>query len=238
MAYLVATDLDGTLLRRDFSVSDRTRRALQDAAAAGVEVVYATGRPPRWLAEVYAETGFEPITVCANGALTLHGQDALQVREIPDDAVVEVRALLAGLRTDFVFHMEQWRGHTLKLLAGIPDLEPRHADTVLAEVHELAGHLVEPTHSTHRGVLIEMGPSGVTKAFALAELRAWRWPAHTLIAVGDMPNDTAMLRAADVAMTVESGHPSLREFTERVLPGPEHDGVAQLLEELVRTGPA
>ena len=36
MSYLVATDLDGTLLRRDFTVSARTREALQEAVAAGV----------------------------------------------------------------------------------------------------------------------------------------------------------------------------------------------------------
>jgi HAD superfamily hydrolase (TIGR01484 family) len=236
MSYLVATDLDGTLLRRDLTVSDRTRRALRLAGESGVEVVYATGRPPRWLAEVYQQTGHEPVTVCANGALTLQRDEALLVRAIPDGAVEQVRTLLAALHGDFVFHLEQWRGHTLKMLAGLPEFSPQHADAVLAEVGEVAGHLVEPTRSTYRGVLIEMGPAGVTKAQALAELRAQRWPDRTLIAIGDMPNDAAMLRAADVALTVDSGHPTLREFAERVLPGPDQDGVAQFLEELVRTG--
>jgi hypothetical protein len=37
-------------------------------------------------------------------------------------------------------------------------------------------------------------------------------------------------------MTVESGHPWLREITDRVLPGPEDDGVAQLLERLAAGG--
>lgn len=234
MPYLVATDLDGTLLRRDMTVSDRTRRALQETSGAGVEVVFATGRPPSWLRDVYDETGQEPITVCANGALTLHRDEPLAIRAIPDEAVAQVHALLAALREDFVFHLEQWRGHTLKLLAGVPDLEPHHADAVLAEVSDAVGHLVEPTHSTYRGVLIEMGPSGVTKARALQELRASLWPEHTMIAIGDMPNDSAMLRSADVPMTVATGHPSLREIATRVLPGPDDDGVAQLLEELLR----
>ncbi|MGN6240353.1 MAG: HAD family hydrolase, partial [Cellulosimicrobium cellulans] len=46
---VVATDLDGTLLRSDGTVSERTRAALRAAEDAGVEVVFVTARPPRWL---------------------------------------------------------------------------------------------------------------------------------------------------------------------------------------------
>jgi hydroxymethylpyrimidine pyrophosphatase-like HAD family hydrolase len=81
-------------------------------------------------------------------------------------------------------------------------------------------------------LLIEMGPSGVTKARALADLRTSHWPDRTLIAIGDMPNDAAMLAAADLPMTVETGHESLRTIARRILPGPDQDGVAVLLEEL------
>ena len=234
MSYLVATDLDGTLLRRDFTVSARTRRALQDAVAAGVDVVYATGRPPRWLPEVYEVTGLSPVTVCANGALTLLDDEPLDIKAIPADIVEEVRELLAEHRTDFVMHTEQWRGHTLKILAALPEVDHEQADDVLQEVRAVAGHLVEPTHSAYGRLLIEMGPSGVTKAHALQRLREQRWPAATLIAVGDMPNDEAMLRAADLPMTVATGHPWLRDVAGRVLPGPDDDGLAQLLEELAK----
>ena len=234
MSYLVATDLDGTLLRRDFTVSARTREALQGAVAAGVAVVYATGRPPRWLPEVYEVTGLSPITVCANGALTLVDDEPLAVNGIPDEVVDEVRGLLVDHREDFVIHTEQWRGHTLKMLAALPDVDHGQADDVLTAVREVAGHLVEPTHSAHGRLLIEMGPSGVTKAHALQRLRAQMWPDATFIAVGDMPNDEAMLRSADLPMTVATGHPALRSVAGRILPGPDDDGVASLLEELAR----
>ena len=232
MSYLVATDLDGTLLRRDFTVSARTRQALADAVAAGVAVVYATGRPPRWLPEVYEVTGLSPVTVCANGALTLLDEEPLDINAIPTDVVDEVRGLLIDHREDYVIHTEQWRGHTLKMLAALPDVDHGQADDVLTAVREVAGHLVEPTHSAHGRLLIEMGPSGVTKAHALQRLRAQMWPDATFIAVGDMPNDEAMLRSADLPMTVATGHPWLRSVAGRVLPGPDDDGVALLLEEL------
>ncbi|WP_205856984.1 HAD hydrolase family protein, partial [Phytoactinopolyspora endophytica] len=46
---VVATDLDGTLLRSDGSVSPRTLAALRRAEDAGATVIFVSGRPPRWL---------------------------------------------------------------------------------------------------------------------------------------------------------------------------------------------
>ncbi|QXC63506.1 Cof-type HAD-IIB family hydrolase [Aquihabitans sp. G128] len=64
----MATDLDGTLLRTDKSVSPRTRAAVHAAEEAGLLFVIATGRPPRWIAPVVEELGDRGLVVCANGA--------------------------------------------------------------------------------------------------------------------------------------------------------------------------
>ena len=42
---LIALDMDGTLLRKDKTVSERTKKAIDDAREKGVTVVLATGRP-------------------------------------------------------------------------------------------------------------------------------------------------------------------------------------------------
>jgi HAD superfamily hydrolase (TIGR01484 family) len=233
MPYLVATDLDGTLLRGDFTVSERTRRALRDATAAGIEVVYATGRPPRWLPEVYEATDFQPITICANGALTLQGDEVLDVVAIPGPVVEQLYELLSAHEVEFIFHAEEWNGHVLKVLAAAPDLGDKDADSLLEQVSALVGHLVEPTHSATGRLLIEMGPGGITKANAVEKVREQFFPGYTRIAVGDMPNDMELLRWADIPVTVETGHPWLKTLTERVMPGPDEDGLAMLLEDLV-----
>ena len=66
---LIATDVDGTLLRSDGSISARTRAALEAANEAGLLVAFATGRPPRWLDDLIEATGHLGVAVGANGAV-------------------------------------------------------------------------------------------------------------------------------------------------------------------------
>nr|WP_317620887.1 HAD family hydrolase [Streptomyces sp. CBMA123] len=64
---LIATDLDGTLLCSGGTVSDRTAAALAAAEAAGVQVVFVTGRPPRWMQQVSPHIGGHGVAICSNG---------------------------------------------------------------------------------------------------------------------------------------------------------------------------
>ncbi|QKT05858.1 HAD family hydrolase [Gordonia sp. X0973] len=79
---LIASDVDGTLLDDQNRITDATVEAITRASRAGVDLVLATGRPPRWIAEV---TNQLPVpddllsvrpggtlvryAVCANGAI-------------------------------------------------------------------------------------------------------------------------------------------------------------------------
>lgn len=69
---LVVTDLDGTLLRDDLSVSPRTRAALDSVRAAGVHVVPVTARQPVGVRHIAEEAGFEDWAICSNGSLGVH----------------------------------------------------------------------------------------------------------------------------------------------------------------------
>ena len=66
---LVATDLDGTLVRSDGTVSERSCAVLRELARRGVHVVLVTGRPFRRVRKVAAELQLSGVAICANGAL-------------------------------------------------------------------------------------------------------------------------------------------------------------------------
>ncbi|MEU0833038.1 Cof-type HAD-IIB family hydrolase [Streptomyces sp. NPDC005969] len=81
---MIASDLDGTLLRGDGTLSPRTLRALRTAESAGAEVVLVTARPPRFVDRLADATGLAGTAVCSNGAL---------VYDIATRTVVSSRAL-------------------------------------------------------------------------------------------------------------------------------------------------
>ncbi|NNG20611.1 HAD family phosphatase [Naumannella sp. ID2617S] len=69
---LVATDLDGTLLRSDLRIGPRTVRAIGRCRELGIPVVPVTARQPGPMLQVTGAAGFEEWAICANGAFAEH----------------------------------------------------------------------------------------------------------------------------------------------------------------------
>ncbi|MGI3786238.1 MAG: HAD family hydrolase [Janthinobacterium lividum] len=74
---LVACDLDGTFLSPDGTVSELNAHAVLEAQQAGITVVFATGRPVRWLGVIADLPGVHPTVIASNGAV-LYDLDSRQ----------------------------------------------------------------------------------------------------------------------------------------------------------------
>jgi hydroxymethylpyrimidine pyrophosphatase-like HAD family hydrolase len=100
---LVATDLDGTLVRDDRTISAYSADVLRRVAAGGIALVLVTGRPIRWLHNIYDQLDVRPLAVCANGAVIydpvrdeiLH--DAPMTAEAVTEACARLRAAIPGV---------------------------------------------------------------------------------------------------------------------------------------------
>jgi Cof subfamily protein (haloacid dehalogenase superfamily) len=113
---LIATDLDGTLLRDDHSVSQRTVAALAAAEEAGIEVFFVTGRPARWMDVVSDHVHGHGLAICGNGAavVDLHGGAGnhrfVKVRELARENALDAVRLLREAAPGTVFAIEQTYG--------------------------------------------------------------------------------------------------------------------------------
>ncbi|MFB7502139.1 HAD-IIB family hydrolase [Streptomyces broussonetiae] len=113
---LIATDLDGTLLRDDKSVSPRTVAALAAAEDAGIEVFFVTGRPARWMGVVSDHVHGHGLAICGNGAavVDLHGGPGahrfVKVRELARANALDSVCLLREAAPGTVFAIEQTYG--------------------------------------------------------------------------------------------------------------------------------
>ncbi len=259
---LVASDLDGTLLREDGSVSARTAAALEQARRAGTVVVLVTARPPRWVTELAAALACHTTVICANGALIY---DSRRGRIVSERALAPATAgtLVARLRRavpDLAFAVEHADGFAhepgyaprwpaeVTTVAPIEELVrtpvakllARHGGalddtTLLARCRAAAGALAEVSVSSLGG-LVEVAAAGVTKGAALGTLAATLGLGPTdTIAFGDMVNDIPMLAWAGWGVAVANAHPALRQVADEITAAADDDGVARVLERLLPT---
>ena len=140
---LIATDLDGTLLRDDKSVSQRTVAALAAAEEAGIEVFFVTGRPARWMDVVSDHVHGHGLAICGNGAavVDLHGDAGshrfVKIRELAPETALDVVGLLRAAAPGTAFAVERTYGLHLEPTYPSLHMEPPEsiapAEKLLAE---------------------------------------------------------------------------------------------------------
>ncbi|MFL6173486.1 MAG: Cof-type HAD-IIB family hydrolase [Marmoricola sp.] len=257
---LIATDLDGTLVHSDGTITARTQAALLAAEEAGIEVVFVTGRPLRWAQDVFDHVGGHGHAIVSNGALIwdvassspylvraiepeVARQVADRIREAVPDTHFAVETL-AGIALETGF-LERYPvpdgsrrgtfaqiadGPVLKILARHEELEPQPFWDAALRV---AADLAEITWSSATS-LLEVSAHLVTKASTLAVFAAERGIGpDEVVAFGDMPNDLPMLEWAGTSYAMANAHPSVRAAADHVASGNDADGVAEVIERLL-----
>jgi len=72
---MVISDMDGTLLRDDQTISEETQKYLKDLQDKGAEITLASGRPYRALIDYYNQIGLKGKIACYNGGVIIDPQD-------------------------------------------------------------------------------------------------------------------------------------------------------------------
>ena len=101
--------------------------------------------------------------------------------------------------------------------------------------HRELGELATITHSNASESILEISAVGVSKGETLAKMaaRAGIGP-DDAVTFGDNPNDFSMLRWASRSWAMADGHPEGREHAKFVADAHTEDGVAKVIEELLR----
>lgn len=147
---LIATDLDGTLLRDDLSVSPRTRRALDAVRAAGIEVVPVSARQPRGIRMIAEPAGFTGWALGGNGAQCQHLTTGEVLFEAHVDVAVQqaVAAALAERVPGVLFVSVRAGGEVFVAQDGYAQLahfEDHKRDPATIGRHDLTDVLAEPS---------------------------------------------------------------------------------------------
>lgn len=262
MIKIVATDLDGTLLRSTPPASPRSIAAIERVQERGAWVVPVTARAPWSTGPIAEEFGIRGYAVCNSGG-TLFDLDRRVILEEqliePDVAMAAVRALrehlpgaaFAAVRGDEYARESAYapavrppEGHFVgdaleffdrpvqKLNLQLAGRAPEHLVPIVLEA---AGDALSVR--TSGGSFVELLPRGVHKAHGLELLCARLGVrAAEVIAFGDHANDVEMLRWAGRGVAMANAEIEATEAADEQCPTNDEDGVAQVLERLLNEG--
>ncbi|MDC7337906.1 HAD family hydrolase [Streptomyces lydicus] len=258
---LIATDLDGTLLRPDDTVSERTRQALAAATAAGAAHIVVTGRAVPWTRHILDALDYDGLAVCGQGGQVYHaGEHRLLTsvtldRQLAGLALSKIEAevgplFLAASRDGLegeVLVGPGYRVHEGPLpnvmiddpgelwAAPLNKVYLQHPtlddDALALAARQVAGDLVGVTMAGEG--IVELLPLGLTKATGLSlAARRLGLTAKQTVAFGDMPNDIPMFAWAAHGVAMANAHDELKAVADEVTTSNEDDGIAAVLERL------
>ncbi|UNT01091.1 Cof-type HAD-IIB family hydrolase [Streptomyces tubbatahanensis] len=259
---LIATDLDGTLLRSDDTISARTRAALDAAAERGAAHIVVTGRAVPWTKRILAELDYRGLAVCAQGSQVYDAGAGKLLTSVTLDRRVGRQALdLLEKEVGTVAVAASCDGLDGQVLAGpgyrvhegpLPYVPVEDRETIwqqplnklyiqhdqldddgLAKAARAAvGDLVGVVMAGEG--IVELLPLGLSKAKGLAlAARRLRIRAAETVAFGDMPNDVPMFAWAGHGVAMANAHEELLAVADEVTAANDEDGIAVVLERLL-----
>lgn len=250
---LVVTDLDGTLLGPDKTISDHAVEVISRLKGKNILFTFITGRP--WCAaERFAKrVGIDIPVISCNGAVISRGYDILWRKPMP---LLHLRGLLEAAVEDglTVLYSQEGReaamsetdwvrqrnypvhypkdGEWSRLTADKVNLisgEKREEFRQLSTSFQGLSGIFQFVRYGDAGC--EIAGKGVTKASALQRYAADRGIGmEHVMAIGDNENDLEMLRLAAVGVAVRNATDAAKKAADYVCQANNTDGVVEAIE--------
>lgn len=251
MAYIkmIILDLDGTLIRSDKSISERTLKVLRQCQDRGIIVVIATAR--FWIgAEKYIRMIHPDYEITTDGTMIHRGEDMVYscgmdlqttnqlIRMIQAaDAHAEITAAVDKRVYWNSLHIAESEKLHKAIYCDYHSPLPEPACKIAAYLpdRETAGHLADACKLKLISYRDENFYAYISPdAGKLQAIRALASSLHIsmeqLAAFGDDENDLEMLKACGKGIAVANGLESVRAAADEVCESNDSDGVAKWLE--------
>ncbi|MGE8189717.1 HAD family hydrolase [Pseudomonas sp. NPDC086278] len=257
------SDMDGTLLLPDHSLSQRTIDAVRALREAGVLFSLATGRPPKAMLQQIEALGVDVPTAAFNGGTITKPDGSLLVAHyLPATAALTALALFAdqpGVEV-WVFSSGDWllkdphgpmvprEQHGL----GYPPVVVESFEPYLTRIDKIVATsnntqllielearllpMVEGQAQVSRSqpVYLDVTAMQANKGVALATLAAFLGvPMEQTAAMGDGGNDPAMFHCAGLSIAMGQAEDAVKRQADIVTGPNTEDGAAQAIERYI-----
>lgn len=260
---LIVVDLDGTLLKTDHTLSERNQKALQDAIAAGVPVVLATGKTRTSAESLIAALNLNTPGVFVQGLVIYNADGTLRYQQTLEPATAR-RIITFAEERGFITLI--YSGNRLLIKEPAPQMdeitqygepqpevvgplvnllntttvhkicfagEPRRIKALRWQLEQQVGGQVAFTMS-HVANLLEVLPPGASKGKGVRLVaQEMGILPEHVMAIGDGENDLEMIKFAGLGIAVGNASPLLKAAAKATVASNDEDGVAEAVERYV-----
>lgn len=259
---LICTDLDGTLLTHEKTISEKNYEAIEYFKKEGGLFTFVTGRMPRTAVDLYEMVDPNAPFGCINGGgvydhkageylyLEELSKDVMDLVEYIDD---EMPDMGIQINTPHSIYCSKDNAAMVKFreVTHIPNVYKHYRD-VEEPISKIifAHHLDEQItllekllkshpRANHYGFirssydLFEILPKGITKANSIIKLaEILNLKMSNIIAVGDYYNDVPMLKAAGLGVAVSNACDEAKKAADIITVSNEESAIAKIIMDL------
>ena len=244
---MIVTDLDGTLLREDKTISKRTIYALKKCCEKGIKIVYATGRGDS--SKVLAPSELFDGFVRMNGATAYIGDSIIYNKLIPiddvrdlllaaDNAGVQIAAEFSGIHYANFNVNEKWPYIKCFNIANFKELdieaEKLYAIAETPQVIELIKKCLPNglyLYISRDNLAMIMHQEAMKSKAVAAVAGYWDINPSEIVAFGDDTNDLDLLQYCGISVAVANALNEVKAVTNYICDTNDNDGVAKWIEE-------
>ena len=259
---LICTDLDGTLLRNDKSISKENLEAIEYFKSEGGYFTIVTGRMPCTVTDIYNAVKPNAPFGCINGGGLYDGEggkyiwtqslsrDALELAEYLDSHI-EGLGIQLNTFDKIYFARDNKAMELFRLVTGAPHLKTDFGDfdlplakIVLGDTSEERLDLVASLLNGHpragefdftrsAPILHEILPKGTNKGRVLPILADHLGiDMSKTVAIGDYNNDVEMLRTAHVGVAVANAVEEAKAAADYITVSNEENAIARVIYDI------
>jgi hypothetical protein len=258
---LLLSDVDGTLVRSDKSLSPRTIDAVHALHDAGVHFAVTSGRPPRGMEMLVEPLSLEAPLAGFNGGLVVEpGMDVLEEHTVPGVVVPQALEILERFELSiWMYRGADWlvrdpdgphvehEAHTVHFeptvvdafdetdgvakLVGVSDDHDAVAAAAATARAELGEHVSAWRSQSY--YLDITHPLANKGAVAQFLSRRYELAVGEIATIGDMPNDVLMFAHSGLSIAMGNANGDVQKAARRVTTTNDEDGFAHAVEEFV-----
>jgi len=259
---LVLADVDGTLVRSDKSLSERSVAAVGALRAAGIRFAITSGRPPRGMEMLVEPLALASPIAAFNGGLIVEPDlSVVENHAVPDSLVPRTVELLESYGLDaWLYRGADWlvrdpdgphvdrEAHTVQfaptVVASFDGVETGVAKIVgVSDDHDAVAAAEQQAHvelgdhvsaSRSQPYYLDVTHPQANKGAVATFLSTFFGIPHEEIAtIGDMPNDVLMFSRSGLSIAMGNADREVQRAARRVTTSNDDDGFAHAVERFI-----